>query len=162
MTTTPPQTARPPSRPRPTCPLILMTRDFAATPASGSRHTPTRSSWSRGRAGGHRGAHRPRDAAPGGSWRYVTEWTGEEYGFGGCCHRSARTGTCRLHFEGIPDGDRLETMWFEHLGDGRTRLHTRSLFDSDEARDGMLSSGMDVGVNDGYARLDALLAEGAA
>ena len=30
-----------------------------------------------------------------------------------------------------------------------------------EARDGMLSSGMDVGVNEGYARLDAMVANGA-
>jgi hypothetical protein len=51
-------------------------------------------------------------------------------------------------------------MWFEDLGEGRTRLHVRSLFDSYEARDGMLASGMDVGVNDGYAKLDGLLASG--
>ncbi len=52
-------------------------------------------------------------------------------------------------------------MTFEDLGDGRTRLHVQSLFDSYEARDGMLSSGMDVGVNDGYAKLDGLIADGA-
>ena len=50
----------------------------------------------------------------------------------------------------------------EDLGGGRTRLHTQSLFDSYEARDGMLASGMDIGVNAGYAKLDRLLAEGAA
>ena len=63
-------------------------------------------------------------------------------------------------FEGFPDSVALETMTFEDLGDGRTRLHIQSLFDSYEARDGMLSSGMDVGVNDGYAKLDGLLADG--
>ena len=84
------------------------------------------------------------------------------YGFHGCFHtvrddRLVQTFT----FEGIPDSIALESMWFEQLDDGRTRLRTQSLFDSYEARDGMLSSGMDVGVNDGYARLDGLLAAGA-
>ena len=49
---------------------------------------------------------------------------------------------------------------FEELGDGRTRLRSDSLYDSFEARDVMLASGMEVGVNDGYARLDGLLADG--
>jgi hypothetical protein len=51
-------------------------------------------------------------------------------------------------------------MWFEDLGDGRTRLHATSLVDSFESRDAMLASGMEVGVNDGYAKLDRLLADG--
>ena len=55
----------------------------------------------------------------------------------------------------------LETLTFEDLGDGSTRLRATSLCDSFEARDGMLSSGMEVGVNDGYAKLDGLLEQGA-
>ena len=47
------------------------------------------------------------------------------------------------------------------LGDGRTRMHSTSLVDSLESRDMILSSGMEVGINDGYAKLDALLADGA-
>ncbi len=39
-------------------------------------------------------------------------------------------------------------------------MHVGSLFISCEARDGMLASGMDVGVNDGYAKVDGLLAAG--
>ena len=54
-------------------------------------------------------------------------------------------------WEGMPDGVALETMTFEDLGDGRTRLHAFSLCDSFEDRDGWLRSGMEVGVNDGYA-----------
>ena len=61
-------------------------------------------------------------------------------------------------FEGMPDGVALERLVFEDLGDGRTRLTGTSLVDSFEARDAMLSSGMDVGVNEGYERLDELLA----
>jgi len=102
------------------------------------------------------------DARTGGSWRYVHTIEGEEYGFHGCFHtvdedRLVQTFT----FEGFPDSVALETMTFEDLGGGRTRLHTQSLFDSYEARDGMLASGMDIGVNEGYAKLDGLLADGA-
>ena len=61
---------------------------------------------------------------------------------------------------GAPDDVALETMTFEDLGDGRTRLHAFSLCDSFEARDGWLSSGMEVGVHDGYAAIDRLLADG--
>jgi hypothetical protein len=53
-------------------------------------------------------------------------------------------------------------MTFEDLGNGITRLHGFSLCDSFEARDGMLASGMDVGIHEGYAKLDRLLADGAA
>ena len=51
----------------------------------------------------------------------------------------------------------LETLTFEDLGDGWTRPHAQSLVDSFEGRDAWLDSGMETGVNDGYAKLDALL-----
>ena len=62
--------------------------------------------------------------------------------------------------EGMPDQVSLETVWFEDLGDGTTRLHAQSLCDSFESRDGWLASGMEVGVNDGYAAIDRLLESG--
>jgi uncharacterized protein YndB with AHSA1/START domain len=101
------------------------------------------------------------DARTGGSWRFFGDAGAEEYGFHGCFHtvrddRLVQTFT----FEGYPDAVALETMTFEDLGEGRTRLHVLSIYDSYEARDGMLSSGMDVGVNQGYAKLDDLLATG--
>ena len=61
-------------------------------------------------------------------------------------------------YEGDPDGVALETLWFEDLGDGRTRLRTQSLVDSFASRDSWLKSGMEVGVNEGYEKLDELLA----
>lgn len=64
-------------------------------------------------------------------------------------------------FEGDPDGVALETLWFEDLGDGRTRLRTQSLVDSFESRDAWLRSGMEVGVNDGYAKLERMIIDGA-
>ncbi len=62
-------------------------------------------------------------------------------------------------WEGMPDAVSLETVTFEDLGDGRTRLHALSLCDSFESRDQWLASGMEVGVNEGYAQLDQILAE---
>jgi uncharacterized protein YndB with AHSA1/START domain len=63
-------------------------------------------------------------------------------------------------WEGMPDGVALETMTFEDLGDGRTRLHATSLCDSFEDRDAWLRSGMETGVNDGYAALQRLVDDG--
>jgi uncharacterized protein YndB with AHSA1/START domain len=144
-------------------PAITITRDFTATPAQLFRaHTDPDLlvQWIGPDASSMTIDHW--DARTGGSWRYVDVTDGEEYAFHGCFHtvredRLVQTFT----YEGFPDSVALETMTFEDLGEGRTRLHVTSLFDSYEARDGMLSSGMDVGVSQGYAKLDHLLAQGA-
>jgi len=60
-------------------------------------------------------------------------------------------------WEGMPDEVTLETLLFEDLGDGTTRLIGTSLCDSFETRDGWLASGMETGVQQGYDKLDALL-----
>ena len=49
-------------------------------------------------------------------------------------------------------------MTFEALDGGRCRIVGVSVVDSMELRDMILSSGMEVGVNEGYAKLDELLA----
>ena len=86
----------------------------------------------------------------------------EEYAFRGCFHTVSPTKIVQTFtWEGMPDGVSLETVRFEDLGGGRTRLVAESLCDSFEGRDGWLASGMEVGVNDGYAKLDALIADGA-
>lgn len=101
------------------------------------------------------------DVRDGGSWRYVSSRDDEEFGFRGCFHTVSDAKIVQTFtFEGMPDQVALETLWFEDLGDGMTRLHAQSLCDSFEARDGWLASGMEVGVNEGYAALDALLSAG--
>ncbi|MDY6811604.1 MAG: SRPBCC domain-containing protein, partial [Actinomycetota bacterium] len=101
------------------------------------------------------------DVRDGGSWRYVSWRDDEEFGFRGCFHTVSDAKIVQTFtFEGMPDQVALETLWFEDLGDGMTRLHAQSLCDSFEARDGWLASGMEVGVNEGYAALDALLSAG--
>jgi uncharacterized protein YndB with AHSA1/START domain len=64
-------------------------------------------------------------------------------------------------FEREPDGVALETLTFEDVGGGHTRLHAQSLVDSFEGRDAWLRSGMEVGVNEGYAKLDRVLSDDA-
>lgn len=144
----------------PTLPLIVITREFDA-PAEklyraytdpelvaqwlGPRSSTMRiDSW---------------DCRTGGSWRYSSVWEGGEAGFFGAFHevrpdRIVQTFT----YEGYPDGVSLETVWFEDLGDGRCRVKGQSLVDSIESRDAILSSGMDVGVTEGYQKLDEILA----
>ena len=86
---------------------------------------------------------------------------GEEYGFRGCFHEvSPHRIVQTFTWEAMPEGVALETLTFEDLGDGRTRLHAQSLVDSFEGRDAWLASGMETGVDEGYAKLDALLAAG--
>ncbi|MFZ0158620.1 MAG: SRPBCC family protein [Kineosporiaceae bacterium] len=145
-----------------TLPIIRTTRDFTATPEQLVRaHTDPGLfvQW----VGPHGLTTRIEhwDARSGGSWAYVAEHDGNTYGFHGCFHevrpdRIVQTFT----FDGQPDGVALETLWFEDLGGGRTRMHAQSLCDSFEDRDAWLRSGMETGVNEGYAKLDALLAEG--
>ncbi len=146
----------------PKLPIIRITRDFTATPQQLYRaHTDPDlfARWCGPNSGTVRIEHW--DARTGGSWRYIhTADDGNEYGFRGTFHevrldRIVQTFT----FEGQPDGVALETMTFEDLGDGRTRLHAQSLVDSFEDRDMWLRSGMETGVNEGYAKLDALLAD---
>ena len=99
------------------------------------------------------------DCRTGGSWRYVSIHEGTEYGFHGCFHevRPNELIVQTFTFEGMPDGVALERVMFEDLGEGRSRLTATSLVDTFEGRDAMVASGMEVGIIEGYERLDELL-----
>jgi len=144
----------------PRVPIIRVTRDFAATPAQLFRAhtdpelfvrwvgpdgmTTTLDRW---------------DASTGGSWRYVAARNGMEFGFHGCFHEVGEDRIVQTFtFDGQPDGVALEKLRFEDLGDGRARLHAQSLVDSFEDRDQWLASGMETGIDQGYAKLDELIA----
>lgn len=101
------------------------------------------------------------DARSGGSWAFTHRRGDEAYSFHGCFHdlRPGEKIVQTFTFDGEPDGVSLETMRFEALPGGRTRLVGESLCDSFEGRDAWLASGMETGVNDGYDKLDELLAE---
>jgi uncharacterized protein (TIGR03086 family) len=144
----------------PDVPIIRITRDFAATPSQllhahldpdlfvrwvGPDGMETRIvDW---------------DVRDGGSWRYVASRDGVDFAFRGCFHQiTDRRIVQTFTFEGMPDDVALETLTVEDLGDGRTRLHAQSLVDSFAGRDAWLASGMETGVNEGYAKLDSVLA----
>ena len=102
----------------------------------------------------------PRD---GGSYKFTHERDGQKYGFLGVYHEIVEPeriiGT--FEFDGLPERGHviLGTTRFEELPGGRTRLVHQSVFQSLQDRDGMIASGMERGVNDGYEKLDDLLAQ---
>lgn len=99
----------------------------------------------------------PRD---GGRWRYVQrDADGTEYGFHGVFHgpQSPERMTQTFEFEGAPGHVSLDTLSLEER-DGRTMARTHSVFQSIEARDAMIAAGMEGGMNEGFDRLDELLA----
>ncbi len=103
------------------------------------------------------------DARTGGSYRYQASREGEVLAsFYGSFHevRTNERLVQTFTYDGEPDGVSLETMTFEDLGDGRTRVRALSVVDTMEARDMMIASGMETGVVEGYAALDELLAQG--
>ncbi|BAK34136.1 hypothetical protein MLP_11220 [Microlunatus phosphovorus NM-1] len=145
-------------------PIIRVTRDFAATPAQLMRAHLDPELYVRWVGpNGTEATIDVWDVRDGGSWRFVgSGQDGQEYAFRGCFHRIGEdTIVQTFTWEGMPEEVSLETVRFEDLGDGRTRLHGQSLVDSFESRDAWLRSGMEVGVNDGYAKIDQLLTEGA-
>ena len=100
------------------------------------------------------------DCRTGGSYRFLHTRAGEEYGFHGSFHevRPSEVIVQTFTFEGFPDGVALEKLVLEDLGGGRTRLTATSLVDSFEGRDAFVASGMEIGVVEGYERLDEVLA----
>jgi uncharacterized protein YndB with AHSA1/START domain len=100
------------------------------------------------------------EARSGGSWRIIQrDPDGNEYSFHGVFHEVAAPDRIiqTFEYEGMPGHVTLETATFEDLG-GKTRVVTQSVFQSVEDRDGMVMSGMDTGVNEGYEQLVELLA----
>jgi len=101
------------------------------------------------------------DAVDGGSFRFVHERGGHEYTFFGVYHDVTKPeriiGT--FEFDGLPERGHviMGTTKFEELPNGRSRLVHQSVFQSVQDRDGMIASGMERGVSDGYEKLDTLL-----
>lgn len=96
----------------------------------------------------------------GGRWRYVEHSDHGVHGFEGRYRevvppeRVVRT----FEWDGMPGHVIVETATLEDLGDGRTKLVSISLFHTTMERDGMMSSGMEGGMNESYAALDRVLA----
>ncbi|TCJ21524.1 SRPBCC family protein [Nocardioides jejuensis] len=146
----------------PDIPVITIVREFDASPSDVFRaHVDPDifRQWCGPRSTEMRIEHW--DARTGGAWRYAAWRQGEEIArFFGSFHevrepdRIVQTFT----YEGGGDGVSLETLRLEELPGGRTRLTGVSVVDTMELRDIIMNSGMEVGVVEGYERLDALLA----
>ncbi|KQX08080.1 MULTISPECIES: SRPBCC family protein [unclassified Leifsonia] len=99
------------------------------------------------------------DFRTGGRYRYIHGRGDEKYGFNGVFHvvRENEFAVQTFEFEGFPDVVALDAMRFIDLGNGRTRLEGHSVYPTQEARDGMVASGMETGMREGYERLEELL-----
>jgi uncharacterized protein YndB with AHSA1/START domain len=96
----------------------------------------------------------------GGKYRYVhKDRDGNEYRFHGSFHEiSVERMIQTFEFEGYPGHVSLDCMTLEELPGGRTKAAIHSIFESVADRDGMVESGMEKGVREGYERLDEVLA----
>jgi uncharacterized protein YndB with AHSA1/START domain len=98
----------------------------------------------------------------GGRYRYIhKDPEGNEYGFHGVFHEISEDLMIQtFEFEGLPEKGHVtvDTMRLEELPGNRTRITIQSVYQSVEDRDGMVQSGMERGVNEGYERLDEVLA----
>jgi uncharacterized protein YndB with AHSA1/START domain len=100
------------------------------------------------------------DCRTGGEWRYVSTRNDEEHWFRGCFHevRPDELIVQTFTYEPWPDSVSLGRSVFQDLADSRCRLTATSLVDSFDARDAFVASGMEVGVQEGFRKLDRLLA----
>jgi uncharacterized protein YndB with AHSA1/START domain len=98
------------------------------------------------------------DARANGSYRYVHSDGTNEWGFHGVFHELSPDAMVQtFEFEGAPGHVSLDRLSLEER-DGRTIAHSHSVFQTVEARDAMIEHGMADGMNDGFDRLDELLA----
>ena len=101
------------------------------------------------------------DLRDGGTYRYIhADDAGNAFAFHGVFHgEPSPDGMVQtFEFEGAPGNVSMDTLTLEEH-DGKTTVRSNSVFQSVEARDAMVQSGMAEGMNDGYDRLDDLLAK---
>ena len=101
------------------------------------------------------------DMRDGGSFNFTHRRGGHQYAFFGVSHevRAPERIIGTFEFDGLPERGHviLGKTLFEALPGNRTRLVHQSVFMSVADRDGMIKSGMERGVAEGYEKLDELL-----
>ncbi|MDL9979021.1 SRPBCC family protein [Microbacterium candidum] len=103
------------------------------------------------------------DFRTGGGYRFEQrDADGSVYAFRGMFHtiRENEIIIQTFEFEGWPDGVSIDVIRFEALPGGRSRLVDHGVFESIETMDAFLKEGMTDGLEQGYERLDELLARG--
>lgn len=99
------------------------------------------------------------EAKAGGAWRFVDhDADGNEFAFHGVYHDivSPERLIYTFEFEGMPGHVVLETIALE-ARDGKTFVTDSSVFQSVEARDGMLEAGLSEGAAESWSMMDELL-----
>lgn len=103
------------------------------------------------------------EARTGGRYRFIHSAPRGKFIFNGVFHwvDSPALMVRTFEYEGLPERGHvsLETLRFESLPGGRTRVTTHCVFQSTRDRDWMIESGMEGGVLEGHERLDELLAK---
>ena len=100
------------------------------------------------------------DVRSGGGYRYTHSRDDFTVSFRGVYHtvRPNELIIQTFEFDGAPDQVAIESPRYEDLGDGRTRLVTRSVLPSVEALEQALQMGMTGGIEESMERLTELLA----
>jgi uncharacterized protein YndB with AHSA1/START domain len=99
------------------------------------------------------------DFRAGGKWRVVHRGPdGEEFAFRGEYREIVPPERIvwTFEYEGFPGNVSVETLTLEER-DGKTTMRTSSVYDTAEARDQMLESGMEEGARETMERLDEYL-----
>ena len=101
------------------------------------------------------------DLKVGGVWRYIQkDAEGNEYAFNGVYKEVVPPERLTYTFEFEPMAGHIstETITFEELPDGKTKITSRTTFNTLEDLEGMLQSGMEGGAVETWDRLEELLA----
>lgn len=96
----------------------------------------------------------------GGSYRFEQQDEEGSYGFRGSFHtvRENELIIQTFEYEGAPDEVSMDVIRFEDLPGGRSRLIDHGVFTTVEALEAMMAQGMAQGVEEGYQKLDEMLA----
>jgi uncharacterized protein YndB with AHSA1/START domain len=101
------------------------------------------------------------DFRTGGGYRFEQGGgDGATYGFRGVFHTVIENELIiqTFEYEGAPNEVAIDTIRFEELPGGRSRLVDHSVFPSVEALEMMVQQGMETGLREGYEQLDELIA----
>jgi uncharacterized protein YndB with AHSA1/START domain len=97
----------------------------------------------------------------GGVWRYIQkDAEGNEYAFNGVYKevKAPERLAYTFEFEPLAGHIAVDTLVFEELPDGKTKITARTTFDTLEDLEGMLQSGMEGGAVETWDRMEELLA----
>lgn len=98
------------------------------------------------------------DVRPGGLWRFIqSDPEGNEFAFHGVYHSvSPEYVVSTMEWEALPGHVLLESVLLEERN-GKTLLTNKSVYQSQEDRDGMVAAGMEMGATESMDRLEGLL-----